>query len=207
MEIGSLAGIQRSPVLCLGGAMAAEMKRAGFSSEGITGGMFCGRFLAVFTKIAIPRIMPTIKPVAPPNKAPSKPAAITIATEIIFEDVIPVNCFRTFCHHHRSSFFMLTDLMLRLVPLRYQSGAKEFITSTLRRIMINMNSHPIRSKRKAGRLSATLPHDRTKSARKGLAAGSKLNLLRQICNLIPERLVRCSHGGWHVAGAPFWEEI
>ena len=187
--------------------MAAEMKRGGFSCEGITGGMFCGRFLAVFTKIAIPRIMPTIKPAAPPNKAPSKPAAITIATEIIFEDVIPVNCFRTFCCRHRSSIFMLTELILRLIPLRYQSGAKEFITSTLRRIMINMNSHPIRSKRKAGRLSATLPHDRTKSVRKRLVTGSKLNLLRQICKLIPEHLVRCSCCGWNVAGAPFWEEI
>jgi len=102
---------------------------------------------------------------------------------------------------------MLTELMLRLIPLRYQSGAKEFITSTLRRIMINMSSHPIRSKRKAGRLSATLPHDRTKSVRKRLVTESKLNLLRQICKLIPEHLVRCNCCGWNVAGAPFWEEI
>jgi hypothetical protein len=102
---------------------------------------------------------------------------------------------------------MLTELILRLIPLRYQSGAKDFVTSTLRRIMINMNSHPIRSKRKAGRLSATLAHERTKSVRKRLVTGSKLNLLRQFCKLIPEHLVRCSHGGWYVAGAPFWEEI
>ena len=114
--------------------MAAEMKRAGVSCEGIAGGMFCGRFLAVFTKIAIPRIMPTRKPAAPPNQAPSTPAAITTVTEIIFEDVIPVNCCRTFCHRHRTSIFMLTNLMLRLIPLRYESGAKEFVTSTLRRI-------------------------------------------------------------------------
>jgi hypothetical protein len=128
--------------------MAAEMKRAGVSCEGITGGMFCGRFLAVVTKITVPRIMPTKKPAAPPNKAPSKPAAITTAIEIIFEDVIPVNCFRTFCHRHRTSFFMLTDLMLPSIELQYESGAKDLITNTLRRNMISMNSHPIRFKRK-----------------------------------------------------------
>jgi hypothetical protein len=90
------------------------MERAGVSCEDISGGMFCGRFFAVLTKIAIPMITPTIKPVAPANKAPSKPVAITTATEILFEDVIPINCFRTFCHRHHLSIFVSTDLMLRL---------------------------------------------------------------------------------------------